>query len=203
MKLKREFYDRPTPDVAKDLLGKTLVHYINGERLAGKIVETEAYVGAIDKAAHSYNYKKTKRNRAMFGPPGHAYVYIIYGMHNCLNTVTQKEGEPAGVLIRAIEPLEGIEIMAYNRYDKPTEDLTKRQIINLTSGPGKLSMAMGITRADNERDLCGDVLWLEEPAEDNSFEIVTTTRVNIDYAEEAVDFPWRFYIKDNPFVSKK
>ncbi|QUH21706.1 DNA-3-methyladenine glycosylase [Alkaliphilus sp. B6464] len=203
MKLKRQFYNRPTLDVAKDLLGKNLVHYSNGEILMGKIVEVEAYIGAIDKAAHSYNNKITERTKVMFGPPGHAYVYLIYGMYNCMNVVTQMEGEAAAVLVRAVEPIEGINIMAHNRYGKSTEELTKKQIINLTSGPGKLCMAMGITKLNNSMDLCGDILWIEDSNEDNVFEVVTTTRINIDYAEEAIDFPWRFYIKDNPFISKK
>ncbi len=203
MKLERKFYNRPTLEVAKDLLGKNLVHYTNGERLVGKIVEVEAYIGAIDKAAHTYNYKKTKRTQAMFGPPGHAYVYLIYGMYNCMNVVTEKEGEPAGVLIRAIEPIENIETMIVNRYNKPREDFKKRQILNLTNGPGKLCMAMNITRANYSMDLCGHTLWIEEAKESSPFDLVKTRRVNIDYAEEAVDFPWRFYIKDNPCISKK
>lgn len=204
MKLKRNFYSRPTLDVAKDLLGKNLVHCINGKKLIGRIVETEAYIGPDDKAAHSYDNRKTKRNKVMFGSPGHAYVYLIYGMYNCMNIVTQNKGEGTGVLIRAVEPLENIEIMAFNRYNKPIKDLEKRQIINLTDGPGKLCMAMGITRAvNNGMDLCANTLWIEKPAKDKTFEIVETTRINIDYAGEAVHFPWRFYIKDNSFVSRK
>ncbi len=203
MKLKREFYNRPTLDVAKDLLGKKLVHYVGGERIAARIVEVEAYIGAIDKAAHSYNNKVTERTKVMYGPPGYSYVYLIYGMYNCMNVVTQEEGEAAAVLIRAVEPIEGIDIMANNRYGKLTEDLTKKQIINLTSGPGKLCMAMDITKANNSMDLCDNILWIEDEKLDDNFEIITTTRVNIDYAEEAIDFPWRFYIKGNPFISKK
>lgn len=203
MKLGKEFYNRTTLDVTKDLLGKNLVHYINGERLVGKIVEAEAYIGNIDKAAHSYNDKKTKRNEAMFGPPGHAYVYLIYGMYNCINVVTQNEGEGTAALIRAVEPIEGIETMAHNRYGKPIGELKKSQILNLTSGPGKLCMAMGITKENNGMDFFGDTLWIEKPIKDDTFEIVETTRVNIDYAEEAIHFPWRFYIKDNPFISRK
>ncbi|MFW5648966.1 MAG: DNA-3-methyladenine glycosylase [Candidatus Alkaliphilus sp. MAG34] len=203
MKLKREFYSRSTLEVAKDLLGKNLVHYVDGERLVGKIVEAEAYVGPIDKAAHSYN-GKTRRNEVMFGPPGHAYVYRIYGMYNCMNTITQKEGEGTGVLIRAVEPVENIEIMARNRYDISVEKLERRQILNLTNGPAKLCIAMGITNKNhNGMDLCGDTLWIEEATGNETFETVETTRINIDYAEEAVHFPWRFYIKDNPFVSIK
>lgn len=203
MKLNREFYNRPTLNVAKELLGKNLVHYINGNRLVGKIVEVEAYIGAIDKAAHSYNNKITDRTKVMFGPAGYAYVYLIYGMYNCMNVVTQEEGEAAAVLIRAIEPIEGTDIMANNRYKMSIAELTKKQLINLTNGPGKLCMAMGISRDNNNMDLCSNILWVEEPDVSERFEITTTTRVNIDYAEEAIDFPWRFYIKDNIFVSKK
>lgn len=203
MKLKREFYSRSTLDVARDLLGKNLVHRVNGEKLVGKIVEAEAYVGPVDKAAHSYR-GKTERNEVMFGPPGHAYVYRIYGVYNCMNTITQKEGEGTGVLIRAVEPVENIETMARNRYNMPVEDLKRRQILNLTNGPAKLCIAMGITNKNNNgMDLYGDILWIEEVAKDETFEIIETTRVNIDYAEEAIHFPWRFYIKDNPFVSVK
>jgi len=203
MKLKREFYNRPTLDVAKDLLGKKLIYYINGERLVGKIIEVEAYIGAIDKAAHSYNNKITKRTKVMFGPPGYSYVYLIYGMYNCMNVITQKEGEAAGILIRAIEPIEGMNTMAKNRYDKLFKELSKKQVINLGNGPGKLCMAMDITRANNNMDLCGNTLWIEDVILDSKFEVVTTKRINIDYAEEAIDFPWRFYIKDNCFISKK
>lgn len=204
MKLQRDFYNRPTLDVAEQLLGKNLVHNINGEKLTGKIVEVEAYIGAIDKAAHSYNYRRTKRTETMFGPPGHAYVYIIYGMYNCMNVVTQEEGEPAGVLIRAVEPIENMDTIALNRFQKPMAELTKQQRTNLTNGPGKLCMAMNINKkVNNSMDLCGDTLWIEEGNKGNNFEIVKTTRINIDYAEEAVHFPWRFYIKDNPYVSKK
>ena len=126
MKLKREFYSRPTLDVTRDLLGKNLVHCIDGKQLVGRIVEAEAYIGTVDKAAHSYNNKKTKRNEIMFGPPGHAYVYLIYGMYNCMNVVTQDEGEGTAALIRAVEPVENIEIMIHNRYNKPIEELKKR-----------------------------------------------------------------------------
>ena len=203
MKLKREFYSRSTLDVARDLLGKNLVHHVNGEKLVGKIVEAEAYVGPVDKAAHSYS-GKTRRNEVMFGPPGHAYVYRIYGVYNCMNTITQKEGEGTGVLIRAVEPVENIETMARNRYNMPVKDLKRRQILNLTNGPAKLCIAMGITNKNNNgMDLYGDILWIEEVEEDGTFEVIETTRVNIDYAEEAIHFPWRFYIKDNPFVSVK
>lgn len=205
MKLKREFYNRPTLNVAKNLLGKKLVHLVNGEKLVSKIVEVEAYIGAIDKAAHCYNNKVTKRTKIMFGPPGYAYVYLIYGMYNCMNIVTEAKGEAAAVLIRAVEPLEGKDTISHNRYNKAFKDLTKKQIINLTSGPGKLCIAMNITKdKNNNMDLCNNTLWVEDSENNNEyFKTVTSKRINIDYAEEAIDFPWRFYIKDNPYISKK
>ena len=202
MKLERKFYDRPTLEVSKDLLGKKLVHYVKGEKLSARIVEVEAYIGAIDKAAHIYNNKITERTKVMFGPPGYAYVYLIYGMYHCMNIVTEKDGVAAAVLIRAVEPVNGIETMANYRYSKPIEDLTKKQIHNLTSGPGKLCVAMNISKINNGADLCGEEMWIEADGY-HDFEIVTTKRINIDYAEEAIDFPWRFYIKDNPFISRK
>ncbi|WP_077369066.1 DNA-3-methyladenine glycosylase [Anaerosalibacter sp. Marseille-P3206] len=201
MKLKRDFYNRDTVIVAKELLGKTLVHNINGKVLKGKIVETEAYLGVIDKAAHSYGGKRTARVEIMYGPSGRAYIYIIYGMYYLLNVVTKEEGTPEAVLIRGIEPLEGIEDMALNRYKKSLDELTKKQIINLTNGPGKLSKAMNIEKSLNGEDLCGDRLYIEEGLNDK-FDIITDKRIGIDYAEEARDFPLRFYIESNKYVSK-
>ncbi|SDK19971.1 DNA-3-methyladenine glycosylase [Natronincola ferrireducens] len=202
-KLGREFYNRPTLEVAKDLLGKYLVHHRGGKQLIGKIVETEAYMADLDKACHAYNNKLTPRTQVLFGLPGTAYVYLIYGMYHCFNVVTEEEGKGAAVLIRAIEPIEGLETMGVNRYKKSFHDVSKSQLKNLTNGPGKLCIAMEITKANNEMDLCGDRLYIREADEKASLDIVTTTRINIDYAEEAIDFPWRFYIKDNPYVSKK
>jgi len=202
MKLNREFYNRDTITVAKDLLGKILVHNYKGNIIKGKIVETEAYLGVKDKAAHSYGGKKTKRVEVMYGPPGVAYVYFIYGMYYCFNIVTQKEGIPEAVLIRAVEPVENIDLMAINRFKKPYEELTKYQKKNLTNGPGKLCMALNIGREQNGLDLCGDTLYLEE-GQKQYFNIVATTRIGIDYAEEAKDFPYRFYIEGNPYVSAK
>lgn len=203
-KLPREFYSRPTLDVAKDLLGKYLVYRgEEGKKTVCKIVEVEGYIGAIDKAAHSYNNRITKRTKVMFGAAGYAYVYLIYGMYHCLNVVTQKEGEGSAVLIRAAEPVEGLEIMAQNRYNKPYNELIKREIKNITNGPGKLCKAMGITIKDNGIDLLGMKMYITEGEKRERFEVVTTKRINIDYAEEAVHFPWRYYIKDNAYVSRK
>ncbi|MCB5559449.1 DNA-3-methyladenine glycosylase [Anaerosalibacter bizertensis] len=201
MKLDRNFYNRDTLVVAKELLGKILVHKIDGKLLSGMIVETEAYLGVNDKAAHAYGGRRTKRVETMYGPPGRAYVYIIYGMYNCLNTITREEGVPQGVLIRGIEPIEGLDYMALNRFNKPLEELTKNQIKNLTNGPGKLCQAMMIDRSLDKEDLCGERLYIEKGI-DRNFDIVEAKRIGIDYAEEARDFLYRFYIEGNPNVSK-
>lgn len=199
-KLSRNFYDRDTITVSKELLGKYLVHNINGEELIGRIVEVEAYKGPIDKAAHSYN-RKTDRNKVMYGPSGHAYVFSIYGMYYCMNVVTEKIGMPCAVLIRALEPISGIESMSEYRYNKSINTLSKNELKNLTNGPGKLCIAMGIAKSNYGDDLLGDSLYIAE-GDNEKFDIVTTKRINIDYAEEAIHFPWRFYIKGNPYVSK-
>lgn len=200
-KLPRKFYERDTLEVAKDLLGKYLVHNSNGLNRVGRIVEVEAYKGPEDKAAHSYNCRRTDRNEVMYGPAGHAYVYIIYGMYNCMNVITEGINIPRGVLLRAVEPIEGLDEMAISRFNKNYDELKRNQIVNLTSGPGKLCMAMGITRADNGDDLCGDELYLAE-GDEIPFTMISSKRINIDYAEEAIHYPWRFYIKGNPYVSK-
>jgi len=202
VKLGREFYNRDTITVAKDLLGKVLVHNNKGNIMKGKIVETEAYLGLRDKAAHAYGGRRTKRVEVMYGPPGVAYVYFIYGMYYCFNIVAQEEGVPEAVLVRAIEPIESIDQMAINRFKKPYEELTRYQKRNLTNGPGKLCMALNITKEHNGLDLCEDTLYVEE-GEEEDFNIITSKRIGIDYAEEAKDFPYRFYIEGNPYVSAK
>lgn len=200
-KLNREFYSRDTLTVAKELLGKVLVHRTEGHILKGRIVETEAYLGLEDKGAHSYGGKKTKRLETMYGGAGRAYVYLIYGLYSCLNTVTQREGVPEGVLIRAIEPIENLHKMLEYRFNKKYEDLTSYEKNNISNGPGKLTMALNIDRRLDKEDLTGDRLYIETDGLEN-FKIIKTTRIGIDYAEEAVDYPYRFYIKDNPYVSK-
>jgi len=191
--LPRNFYARDTIEVAKGLLGKVLVREMPAGRLSVKIVETEAYVGPHDKACHA-SRGMTERNRVMFGEPGHAYVYFIYGMYYCLNIVTECSGYPAAVLIRAGEPLQGVDVMWGLRKKAKT-------VNDLSSGPGKLCMAMDIDRALNGADLCKKgALYLEEGKAEN-FEIVSSKRIGVDYAGEYSDKPWRFYIKNNPFVS--
>jgi DNA-3-methyladenine glycosylase len=201
MKLNREFYARDTMVLAKDLLGKIIIHNTGSTILKGKIVETEAYLGVIDKAAHTYGGKKTKRVMTMYGLPGTSYVYLIYGMYYCFNIVAKEEGIPEAVLIRAIEPIEGIEEMAINRFGKPYKELSNYQKKNLSNGPGKMCIALNIDKSHNGEDLCGNRIYLES-GEEEGFEIVETTRIGIDYAEEAKDWPCRFYIKGNPQVSK-
>lgn len=202
-KLSRDFYSGNTVQVAKELLGKYFVYVSDSVEYVVKIVETEAYLGVEDKACHSYNYRRTERNEAMYGKCGTLYVYLIYGMYYCANIVTEREEIPEAVLIRAAEPIKGLSEMSINRYGKEYGELSKREIIGLTNGPGKLCKAIGITKVNNGNDLCmNEKIFLAE-GEANKFETITTTRINIDYAEEYKDCPWRFYIKDNPYVSKK
>ncbi len=188
-------------DVAKDLLGKILVHKIGETIISGKIVETEAYVGAVDKAAHTYNNRRTPRTEVMFGDGGYVYVYLIYGMYHCMNVVTGVEGDGEAVLLRALEPIEGIEQMAINRFNKNLNELKKRELKLLTNGPGKLCSALGITKEDYGEDLTGNKIYIYDN-EIEKFHVVSSNRINIGYAEEAQDFPWRFYIEGNPYVSK-
>lgn len=202
-KLEREFYNRDSVTIAKELLGKYIVRRIQDKELIGMIVEVEAYRGAIDKAAHSYNNRRTNRNEIMYGDGGYAYVYIIYGMYDCMNVVCSERERPEAVLIRAIQPISGIEEMALNRYNKELKQLTKRETLGLTSGPGKLCRALKIDRSQNGEDLCGSNLYIAYGEQKTEFETVITKRINIAYAEEAVHFPWRFYIKDNLYVSRK
>ena len=202
-KLLRDNYLGNTVSIAKDLLGKYLVRMWHGQPLVCRIVETEAYVGAIDKAAHAYRYHKTPRNATMFGPPGHAYIYLIYGMHCCLNFVTEPEGEPSAVLLRGLEPVWGTEQMHLLRFGKSLAQLTAYQRKNFLNGPGKCCQALGLTRQDNGLDLTGNELFLCDALEDLGLPPApqvsdtqhTGKRIGIDYAEEAADFPWRFWLE--------
>ncbi|MDF2634902.1 MAG: 3-methyladenine glycosylase [Pelosinus sp.] len=196
-KLTRAFYERETLVVAKDLLGKYLVHNTPAGKTVGKIVEVEAYIGSSsfnDAASHAYDEKYTNRTKVMFGKGGHAYVYLIYGVHFCMNIVTNQENYPEAVLVRALEPVEGMDIMKRRR----TTDKT----LDLCSGPGKLCQAMGITKIENGIDLCGEKMYLLKGEALSPENIAVTPRINIEYAKEAREYPWRFIIKDNPFVSK-
>lgn len=200
--LERAFYNRDSLIVAKELLGKILVHEVDGKKFSARIVETEAYMGVLDKAAHSYGGRRTARVEVMYGGPGFSYVFMIYGMYYCFNIVTREEGIPQAVLIRAVEPVDGFDFIAENRYKKPYEQLTKNQIKGLTNGPGKLCKALLIDKSLNGEDLCGNKLYVTE-GEHERFNIVSAKRIGIDYAEEAKDFLWRFYIENNNYVSIK
>ncbi|MGV8980605.1 DNA-3-methyladenine glycosylase [Clostridium sp.] len=202
-KLTRKFYARETLQVARELLGKILVHEVNGINLRGKIVETEAYIGSIDKACHAYGGKITPRLTTLYGRPGIAYVYFIYGMYHCFNVITKEEGFPEGVLIRALEPIDGLDVMSNLRFKKTYNALTKAQIKNLTSGPSKLCIAMNINKENNNQDLCTSKLYIEDSVEKEIVKIIEAKRIGIDYAEEAKDFLWRFYIDNNIWVSVK
>ena len=193
-RLGRDFYRRSTLTVAQELLGQRLVRIVDGQRLAGIIVEVEAYIGEDDAACHAA-CGRTPRNEAMYGSPGHAYVYFIYGMHHCLNVVTEEEGFPAAVLIRALEPLEGLDIMRRYRPGKPDRELT--------NGPAKLCQALAIDRGLNRVDLCtGEVLFIEEGRMVAQEEVGTSPRIGIKANELAMSVLWRFYLQGNAFVSR-
>jgi len=202
MKLSIDFYLRDTLTVAKELLGKKLVHKQDDKILSGIIVETEAYLGPKDKAAHSYGGRKTERTSIMYRTGGVSYIYFIYGLYYCFNVVTEKENIPQAVLIRALQPVDGVKEMSILRYETEHTNLTKKQILNLTNGPSKLCKAMKLDKSLNGVDLSSNTLYIED-INYNDFEVVSTTRIGIDYAEEAKDYPWRYYIKDNIYVSKK
>lgn len=203
MIIEKEFYNQGAIEVAKGILGHYLVREVNGLKIRTKIVETESYIGSTDKACHAYNYKRTDRTKPLFEEGGIAYVYFIYGLYHCFNIVTNIKEEPEAILIRAVEPLDNFEYLSNIRFNKNYNELTNAQKRNLTNGPSKLCSALSITREDNYKKLYIDSrLYLEYNYEKN-IEIVETTRIGIDYAEEAKDFKWRFYIKNNPYVSKK
>jgi DNA-3-methyladenine glycosylase len=180
-KLPRSFYDRDTVIVARELLGKHLVHHVDGVQRIGRIVEVEAYLGEHDLAAHS-SKGRTARTEVMFGPPGHAYVYMIYGMHFCMNCITEAEGHASGVLLRALEPVQNIE--------------------GRTQGPGLLTRAMGIDRRLNGHDLASDDLYIADPPSHDPMRIVRAPRIGVDYAGVWAKRLLRFYIGGNAYVSK-
>lgn len=190
-RLKRGFFDRDTLTVARELLGQRLVRVIEGRRLSGRIAEVEAYVGEDDAACHA-SAGRTPRTEVMYGPPGYAYVYLIYGMHHCLNVVTDREDFPAAVLIRAIEPEEGLREMRANR--------PGRSDAELANGPGKLCQALQIDRRLNRMDLCAnDELFMERAVPAREKDIVTTARVGVRGDEAALAARWRFYAVERTF----
>jgi DNA-3-methyladenine glycosylase len=198
MILQRPFYQQDTTAVAKDLLGKILVHESNEGKISGKIVETEAYRGPEDRAAHSSGGRRTNRNEVMYGQKGYSYVYFIYGLYYCFNlTAGNIPGKPEAVLLRALEPVDGQNIMSKRR------GMLQGKIVSLTNGPSKLCMAMGISKAKNKLDLTSPPLYLEDAAPILQEDIIETTRIGVDYSGEWRNKPWRFYIKGNKFISVK
>jgi DNA-3-methyladenine glycosylase len=182
--LGRAFFDRPCLDVARELIGTHLCHRYGKHVLSGRIVETEAYIGQEDQACHA-RFGETPRARILFGPPGHAYVFLIYGMYDCFNVVCEAAGRPAAVLVRAVEPDPGVE--------------------GKTDGPGKLCRALHITRAQNGHDLSGEdvTLWIESHRDERRPRVVATERIGVDYAGEWAKKPWRFVDASSPHLSRK
>lgn len=228
-KLPREFYARHGLEVAPELLGTILVHETPEGTTAGRIVEVEAYIGPDDRACHAFGGRRTRRNEVMWGPPGHAYVYFTYGMHHCLNVVCAREGVPHAVLVRGMEPVVGIELMAARRglgewagsgghgstatpanddgtgRDRPAGEHTRRLRElwhRLGAGPARLCQAMGITLAQNGADLVRGPLYIIRPASAPVTAVAASPRIGIDYAGEARDYPWRFYVPGSPGVSR-
>lgn len=196
-KLPENFYTRDALIVARELLGKTFVRKFKDLYLAAKIVETEAYKGLNDQASHTFN-GRTKRNEVMFNTGGHLYVYFTYGKHFCANVVTGKKDEGEAVLLRGFQPLNHIDILAHNRYSKSV--ITKKEEINISNGPAKICQSFKISRTDNGTDLSAEEIFIIDSEPLKKDQIVTTTRIGI---KKSVDFPWRFYIKDNIYVSRK
>ena len=196
MIIEKDFYLRnDVVQIGQDLLGTVLHTRIDNKITAGIIVETEAYCGSIDRASHAYPDKLTNRNKIMFETGGKAYIYLIYGIHYLFNIVTNKSNSPDAVLIRAIEPISGMDVMMKRR--------GKNSIERITSGPGNLSKAMGIDKSFYGEDLTGNRVWLEyAPNIIKNMEITKTTRIGVDYAGDDAKLPWRFYVKDNPWISK-
>ena len=197
MKLPYSYY--LNPDVlfmARDLLGKVLFTTVDGKTTAAIIVETEAYFGIDDKASHAYAGRRTNRTETMFSSGGISYVYLCYGIHNLFNIVTSVEGDPHAVLVRAVEPLAGLEVMELRRNmpaNKPA----------ITSGPGSAAKALGIDRSFNAKDLTGEVIWIEDHGiRFADGEIAATPRVGVDYAGDHALLPWRFFVIGNKYVSK-
>lgn len=196
-KLPLKFYKRDVLIVARELLGKTLIRKKNNLTFAGIIVETEAYDGKTDQAAHSFN-GMTKRNETMFKGGGYLYVYFSYGNHYCCNVVTGNPGDGSAVLIRAVEPTNEIDAMAINRYSRST--ISDKELLNLTNGPGKLCKAFSIDLTDDAANLRDDKIFILSTKKDKSGTISTSERIGI---SKSVDLPWRFFISNNKFVSRK
>lgn len=195
--LPRSFFDRDTVEVARALLGQLLVRRLDsGEEVVCRITETEAYIGRCDKACHAYGYKRTARTETLFAPPGTAYLYLIYGMYHCLNAVTEAEGEPCAVLIRGGKIVSGEDAAAQNRFGCMPGKMTPYQRKNFLNGPGKLCRGLALTRMQNGLDLTDRSGPLYLCAGTPPQTIHVGTRIGIDYAQEAADFPWRFYTEE-------
>ena len=195
--LTRDFYTRDTLTVARALLGQHIVRTMpDGARLVCRITETEAYIGPIDKACHAYGGRRTARTETLYARPGTAYIYFIYGMYHCLNFVTEPEGTPCAVLIRGAKAVENGDIIAENRFGSKLAELTAYQRRNFLNGPGKLCRGLALTREENGLDLTdpSDPLYVCAGAAPK--EIFTGERIGIDYAQEAVHFPWRFWTEE-------
>ena len=199
----RDFFRQPTEDLARQLLGLILVKDTAEGIAAGRIVECEMYQGPLDKGAHSYGGTPTRRTKVMYGPPGHAYVYLIYGMYYCLNVVTAKEGIPHAILIRALSPVWGLPLML-SRQKGGGAGLKNSQRTRVASGPGKLCRALEVTQSDYGHPLWNPPLYLLKPHQPwPAYDIARGPRINIAYAEEAVEFLWRFWVYGDPHVSVK
>ncbi len=197
MKLPESYYQRDDVVIlSRDLLGKYLFTHIDGVLTGGYIVETEAYNGVVDKASHAYGNRLTPRTKTMFGPGGVAYVYLCYGIHEMFNIVTADEGTPRAILVRAINPTNGVDVMLHRRgmtFVKP----------NITSGPGSVAKALGISRAINAVSLQSDTIWIEDRGLNFPDEaIASVPRIGVSYAKEDALLPYRFYVKGNMYVSK-
>lgn len=197
-RLSRRFYQRDPVTLARALLGRVLVRVVNGQRTAGRIVEVEAYLGEPDRAAHTFGGRRTARNRSMWGQAGHAYVYFTYGMHHCLNVVAAEPDEPVAALIRALEPMEGIEAM-WARRPKA------RREVDLCSGPAKLCQALAVDRSLDGADLVtGEQLFIERARRRRvpNSQVARSPRIGVAYAGEWALKPLRFHLRENPHVSK-
>ena len=204
--LPQSFFSGDTVKTARAMVGKYLIRRYGGVTIAARITETEAYVGRVDKACHAYNSRKTERTKTLYAPPGTAYVYLIYGMHCCLNFVTEPEGEPAAVLIRGLVPRYNGDIIAGNRFHCKYDTMSAYQRKNFLNGPGKVCAGMNIDRSLNALPYGSEALFVCErledaglppcPEDDGALNIKVGKRIGIDYAEEAVHFPWRFTLAD-------
>ncbi|WP_250228479.1 DNA-3-methyladenine glycosylase [Anaeropeptidivorans aminofermentans] len=193
--LPKEYYLKDTLFLARDLIGKYLVNTVDGEEIALRILETEAYIGSIDKACHAYGGRRTQRTEVLYAEGGTAYIYLIYGMYYCMNIVTEEKDTACAVLIRGGEIVKGKENASLLRYGKSLDALSKYQLKNFSNGPGKVCKAMAIDKSLNYKKLYSDNLYVADKKEEDPIsDIKISKRINIDYAEEAKDFLWRFYV---------